>query len=99
MTNFKHTPGPWHQDYSGNGNVWSNDCKVADTGNPRQAGQYREPDDAERIANGRLIAAAPDLLMVAKLILERGYVSSSIEEERNDHIALVAAIAKATGAA
>lgn len=50
-------------------------------------------------SDARLIAAAPDLLDVAKRILDRGYVSESIEEERDDHLTLVAAIAKATGGA
>jgi hypothetical protein len=36
------------------------------------------------------------LLEVAKRILDRGYVSESIAEERSDHQALVAAIAKST---
>ena len=41
--------------------------------------------------------AAPDLLEIAVRILDRGYVSSSIEEEREDHLALRAAISRATG--
>lgn len=52
--------------------------------------------EAEREANARLICAAPDLLEVCQRILDRGYVSESIEEERGDHLALRSAIAKAT---
>ncbi|MCO8017544.1 hypothetical protein NI456_01600 [Brevundimonas diminuta] len=55
----------------------------------------RQFDGAE--ANARLIAAAPDLLEVAQQILDRGYVSESIPEERADHLALRAAIARARG--
>lgn len=57
------------------------------------------PDDWDQSRHGPIIAAAPELLAIAQRILDRGYVSACIEEERNDHDALVAAIAKATGEA
>ncbi|GEM_PF-3865356 len=44
-------------------------------------------------------AAAPELLAIAERILDRGYVSKHIGEERDDHMQLVAAIAKARGLA
>jgi len=62
MTMVTHTAGPWKVDAVGN--VWA-DCKIADTAQPSQAEQYRVPSDAERDANARLIAAAPDLLALA----------------------------------
>lgn len=41
--------------------------------------------------------AAPDLLAIAERILDRGYVSKHIGEEHDDHMQLVAAIARARG--
>ncbi|HBV12484.1 MAG TPA: hypothetical protein DEB60_05085 [Brevundimonas sp.] len=52
-------------------------------------------DDDKRYA--RLFCAAPDLLDIAQEILDRGYVSESIPEERADYLALKAAIARARG--
>jgi len=66
VSEFKGTPGPWHRDYAGNGNVWATNCKVADTANPVQEWRYRDVAYAERAANANLIAAAPDLLKVVE---------------------------------
>jgi len=104
----KFTPGPWHRDYAGNGNVWAANCKVADTSNPIQEWRYRDVPDEERGANANLIAAAPDLL--ASLIellepLERASAALVAEGKalnQNGEAAFDrarAAIAKATGAA
>lgn len=56
----------------------------------------RNAEEAE--ANARLIAAAPELVEVCQRILDRGYISSSIEEERGDFLALEAALTKAGAA-
>lgn len=87
----KHTPGPWQA-------VGWKPCGIYGPGGMADAERICTMDDRqEHDANARLIAAAPDLLEVAQRILDRGYVSESIEEERDDHLALVAAISKATG--
>lgn len=49
-------------------------------------------------ADAKAMAASKELLAVAQRLLDRGYVSKHIGEEHDDHMALVAAIAKATGA-
>lgn len=91
MADSKHTPGPWscRRDAQYYYSVYADELRVA-TASDLIADKGK--------ANARLIAAAPDLLEVAQRILDRGYVSESIEEERGDHNRLVAAIAKATGA-
>ena len=110
---LKHTPGPWgYEDPMGPDIltiVANPEAEVYDWIWVAQIGTEPVEDEdgsvrdkrtfAEHEANARLIAAAPDLLEVAMRILERGYVSEHIEEERGDHLALVAAIAKATGRA
>jgi hypothetical protein len=89
---MSYTNGPWAVNEDGwkveseKEHGWVNDgwiiCKL-------------EGPDKE--ANARLIAAAPDLLAVARRILERGYVSEHLEEERGDHFLLATAIARAEG--
>ena len=100
MTGEKHTPGPWHVDPTAP-EAYYQDVNVLRHSGLAVAVALHNGDiaPAEVEANARLIAAAPDLLEVAMRILERGYVSEHIEEERGDHLALVAAIAKATGRA
>lgn len=93
----KHTPGsvsqmPWHD---GDGYSWGGDVIVSFGCRAINLGSSGHSGEALKLAH--LIAAAPELLSVAKRILECGYVSESIEEERTDHLALAAAIAKAEG--
>jgi hypothetical protein len=58
MNNTLHTPAPWQ--VSPLGNVMKNSLKIANIE------QMPSNNENERIANARLISAAPDLLQVAK---------------------------------
>lgn len=91
----KHTPGPWEwrdNERTGSGvELVGRSGPVLDIYESHGGGNRPNED------NARLIADGPDLLSVAKRILDRGYVSESIEEERGDYLALVAAIARAEG--
>ncbi len=51
----KHTPGPWHAGETYGGKRW-----VYDRNNLRVCKAASDPKPAERAANERLIAAAPD---------------------------------------
>ncbi len=88
MIGFKHTPGPWCYLYE---NGYCGEI-IADKG--RSVCTFVDEPNAD---DARLIAAAPELLEAAERILDRGYVSASIEEEREDHLMLASAIAKAIG--
>lgn len=114
MTEVKFTPGPWHwvnsqtdepydfeAEWDGHGcpslrTTWCRDDESFYNGLPEfilDAEPEIEP------ANASLISAAPDMVNVIERILERGYVSACIEEERDDYASLVAALAKARGEA
>lgn len=54
-----HTPGPWKVNPAPHFDVWAAECKVANMHNFKQAAEYRVLEDAERLANARLIAEAP----------------------------------------
>lgn len=90
-----HTPGPWNLVWWGNEKYPYPLTILADNDGVwiTRDGSISNP------ADGPLIAAAPDLLAIAKRILERGYVSECIEEERADYQSLFAAVAKAEGRA
>ena len=93
MENTKHTPGPWMESSF---EVWSplNGKRFGKVvANLRRA---EAPDDEAR-ANARLIAAAPDLLEVATMVLETIDGGGPVVTFQEAHIAqLRAAIAKAT---
>ena len=93
MENTKHTPGPWMESSF---EVWSplNGKRFGKVvANLRRA---EAPDDEAR-ANARLIAAAPDLLEVAAMVLETIDGGGPVVTFQDTHIAqLRAAIAKAT---
>ncbi|XAI95167.1 hypothetical protein [Microcystis phage Mwe-JY13] len=98
MSEVKYTPGPWEAKWS----KYTDGEYIVQTRHPsnRVIASFDDDGDGageQSIADAHLIAAAPNLLTVAKRILSRGYVSESIEEEKADHKALVAAIAKAEG--
>lgn len=109
-----HTPGPWtllpeeaDKDYLRiRGTRLGGRYKVANVHHIRYEGVHavvRERDDAESMANARLIAAAPELLEALKG-LDEAYCRAGTpltraerHEDRNRLIAARAAIAKATG--
>lgn len=106
-----HTPGPWSYrpcDFDDWGIVRAapTDSRygyvICQARNPNISNDdlwlFREQQRDPYEANARLIAAAPELLAIAERLLDRGYVSKHIGEEHDDHMALVAAIAKAKGA-
>lgn len=99
----QHTPGPWQvagARHSGDLKIGQNTrLHMVGPDNDAVAAVFFDMRTGRGFSDARLIAAAPELLEVAQRILDRGYVSACIDEERADHQALVAAIAKATGAA
>lgn len=114
MSEANHTPGPWtvlpeeaDKDYLRiRGTRLGVRYKVANVHHLRFEGVHavvRERDDAESMANARLIAAAPELLEALKN-LDEAYCRSGgpltraeRHEDRQRLIAARAAIAKATG--
>ena len=80
--------------------AWSKDRNKATRYARREDAEavHAEDEDAWRVEPyGQSDAAQviAELVEVAERILDRGYISSSIEEERGDHDALVAAISAA----
>lgn len=101
----KHTPGPWHVVPLTLGSVEAENgtavCQAFMTKQPRKA-----EDHEERLANARLIAAAPELLEALKDYLQAG--EDCCNPEKDGVVAMVlfakaeeaarAAIAKAEAA-
>lgn len=98
--NSKHTPGPWSI------NDWpqaTSDVGIGATGTPLVARiSLRDVSINEQKANARLIAAAPELLACAEMLLlltaKAGANGSVAHEFRPHWEAARAAIAKAEGA-
>lgn len=90
----KHTPGPWR---------WHDELILAG-GNERiglrviaeAPGGFHFDTEAEKEANARRIAAAPDLLAACELSLKFYYQLYSPEDNREPAASLKAAITKAT---
>ena len=103
MTQTQHTPGPWVVQFADcSWVVLFADCSIRaangdDIANVCQYGPQSATPDS-RIANARLIGAAPDLLERAKIAL--GYLDKMPKSFDNicaaDHLRI--AIAKAVGA-
>jgi hypothetical protein len=96
---MKHTPGPWSDDWNfivvsradGRENYIAQICESD------EEGLFIE-DSAERAANARLIAAAPDLLAALRALLDWGREHTSPTDANSPHQLLIAAsdaIAKA----
>lgn len=72
----QHTPGPWRDWTDPEGGKWVTHgdnsrtiCRVTVKDGLGKSGQY--PRDLEGIANARLIAAAPDLLLLVEAAYDR----------------------------
>lgn len=89
MTSTTHTPGPWHHDrrdiLTADGRCIAEVCSGG-------ADSLEEAD-----ANGRLIAAAPELLRVARLALEElRWVDSPVQTLKDDLRRVIAAATSAS---
>jgi len=95
-----HTPGPWQADEANcvfAGDIDGDPTWIANCANSQSS--HRAPL-AEAEANGRLIAAAPDLLETLELLLYaivEGHTSRPDKILQNNLVDARAAIAKATG--
>ena len=99
MEKTKHTPGPWKaKTVKALGIYANNDQQIAVVHNEMPRGGRRQDDYNIEEANARLIAAAPDLLEAAKVL-----ISSLVWERKRSGITyaggemLEAAIVKAEG--
>ena len=96
----QHTPGPWTQHSQDKSKiiatgVFNKDGSVIQVGSAwGPAGRWGEVKE-EHFANARLIAAAPELLEAAKVILKRMFEQGKAEDQIYVDI-LSAAIGKAT---
>ena len=99
MNNTKHTPGPWY--VGDDGNVWR--TPTADRTGTNICDMVSSVTIDETQANGRLIAAAPELLEALESFLRAPHIGSSgpgsctIEVQEFNLKAARAAIARAMG--
>lgn len=97
MTDTKHTPGPWTYTRNEHGAPGAPILFISCGDGNHPAHETRSYE--ERVANARLMAAAPDLLE-ALLLIERKYGSladyADLPADKNALVKARAAIAKAT---
>ena len=94
--NAKHTPGPWDWDAQGqNGHNGLFNIYILDSTKRKIGTLYGRGD--EREANGRLIAAAPEMLEALELLVEEAREDSQNASLMDAFQKARAAIARATG--
>lgn len=93
MSDSKRSPGPW---------LFDGDSAIVDA-HGRDLAYVGDYDFEKQVANGRLLAAAPDLLaaldeIVANaLSLPRSHVAGCVNVDRNDMDRAIAVLARAKG--
>ena len=65
---MKHTKGPWAVNVTGHGSIWIGGNEIGDTGFQTEIGSICSEYGEMSRANGRLIAAAPDLFEALKWV-------------------------------
>lgn len=73
MSGITHTPGPWQHEWhfivAPDRSGWHPDIYIAEIAGEDSDGRIAPPE--EQAANGRLLAAAPDLLSACRLVVDR----------------------------
>lgn len=93
MSAVKHAPGPWAAGTEDGDPIMSG-CVFEMTGGRMVCSMTGYFPWQQRLANARLIAAAPELLAVARMVVENYYEGGG--DEQSVALAARAAIAKAT---
>ena len=93
-TNATHTPGPWQSMHAGNAND-EHARTIRSYGGAWIADVLRQGTEADRAANARLIAAAPDLLAALQHVFDAAEDGGDMNDI--DWDMLRAAIARAEG--
>lgn len=99
MTTRTHTPGPWHVDDEGETGEYS-DIWIGTEGGGHsiaRLGDDPQPSHEQRLADARLIAAAPDLLVALVGLLSHVESWQIIETANGDIARARRAIAKVVG--